>query len=146
MNSLNTVIIDGNLTKDVEYVSFQNGGGVAKFAVALNRSYKTDNGEYKNVATFVNVSVFGKIGELCKQYLEKGRAVRVMGSLETESWKDKDGKDQSRLIVRGNSVEFGAKPKDKAEEKVSKAPAQSEELTDDTALAAEQIGDEVVPF
>lgn len=91
MNSLNEVKLIGNLTKDPEIKAFQNGGSLASFSIATNRTYKTDDGEKKDVPEFHNVVCFGKLVEIVEKYLKKGNKAYVCGRLQTRSYEAKDG-------------------------------------------------------
>lgn len=90
MYSLNKVQLIGNLTKDPETKQFNNGGEVANFSVATNRSYKTEDGEKRDIPEYHNVSAFGKMAELVSNYLHKGIKVYIEGRLQTRQW-EKDG-------------------------------------------------------
>lgn len=89
--SLNRVELIGNLTKEPEVRVFQNGNSMAAFSVATNRSYKTDDGEKKDIPEYHNIVVFGKMVDICEKYLRKGSKVWIEGRLQTRSWETKEG-------------------------------------------------------
>lgn len=111
MSSVNVVILIGNLTRDVQ--TRQAGAGtVAEFGLACNRKFKSANGEDREEVTFVDVSAWGRLGEVVAQYCRKGSLVYLEGRLQYDSWEDKaGGGKRSKLSVVAESVQFlGGKP------------------------------------
>ncbi len=94
--SVNKVILVGNLGKDPESRSFQNGGKVVSFSVATSESWKDKNsGDRKDRTEWHNVSIFSEgLARVAEQYLKKGSKVYLEGQLETRKWQDKDGNDR----------------------------------------------------
>jgi single-strand DNA-binding protein len=94
--SVNKVILVGNLGKDPESRSFQNGGKVVSFSVATSENWKDKNsGERKDKTEWHNVSIFSEgLARVAEQYLKKGSKVYLEGQLETRKWQDKDGNDR----------------------------------------------------
>jgi single-strand DNA-binding protein len=78
MRSVNKIILVGNLAADPEVRQTQKGTTVATFPVATSRDF-TSNGEAKKVTDFHRVVAWGKLGETCARYLEKGKAVYIEG-------------------------------------------------------------------
>jgi single-strand DNA-binding protein len=106
MASYNRVILMGNLTRDPEVKYSQGGSAIAKFAVAVNRRYKSGE-ELKEEVGFFDIVVFGKQAENCGEYLKKGRGVLVEGRLQQDRWEDKEtGAKRSRVLVVAQSVQF----------------------------------------
>ena len=101
--SMNKVILVGNLGKDPEMRYMPNGNAVANFSIATTESWKNkQTGEYENQTEWHNLTVFGKFGEMCGQYLKKGAKVYVEGKIKTEKWQDKtSGQDRfsTKIIV-----------------------------------------------
>ncbi|PKF61635.1 single-stranded DNA-binding protein [Psychromonas sp. psych-6C06] len=88
--SINKVILVGNLGKDPEMRYMPNGNAVANFSIATTESWKNkQTGEYENQTEWHNLTVYGKFGEMCGQYLKKGAKVYVEGKLKTRKWQDK---------------------------------------------------------
>jgi len=104
--SLNKVFIMGNLTRDPELRYVPSGTAVANFTVAVNRSFKDKTGERREDASFIRVVVWGKMAEVCGEYLAKGRRVLVEGRLQSRSWEGQDGQKRSALEVIALSVQF----------------------------------------
>ncbi|MDD5728636.1 MAG: single-stranded DNA-binding protein [Victivallales bacterium] len=106
MASLNKVILLGNLTRTPELRYTPSGSAVCEFGLAVNRKYLS-NGQEKEETCFVNISVWGKQGESCQRYLEKGSAALIEGRLQYEQWEDRDtGKKRSTLRVVAERVQF----------------------------------------
>ena len=107
MASFNKVILMGNLTRDPELRYTPKGTAIAKFGLAINRTWTNEAGEKKEEVTFVDVDAFGKQAEVIGQYLRKGRPVLVEGRLKLDQWDDKQtGQKRSRLGVILESFSF----------------------------------------
>ena len=105
MNSLNSVLIEGNLVRDPERKEFDGGTKLCTFSVATNRYYNQDN-EKKSETSYFDVEVWNRQAESCLKVLAKGRGVRVVGRLKQDRWADKEGKNHSKVKVIGETVEF----------------------------------------
>lgn len=104
--NLNRVQLAGNLTRDPEVRVIGADRSVANFGLAINRKFKSQ-GEAKEETTFVDVECWGKTAELVGQYLTKGRACYLEGSLRLDQWDDKEsGQKRSKLKVVADSVQF----------------------------------------
>ncbi len=103
---LNTVHIAGNLTRDPESKTVANQRMVATFGLAINRRYKSADGQQKEDCTFVEIECWGRQAELVGQYLSKGRNCMVEGSLQYHKWTDKNGNNRSQLRVLAQRVHF----------------------------------------
>lgn len=112
--SLNKIFIMGNLTRDPELRYVPSGTAVANFTVAVNRVYKDKTGARKDDASFIRVVVWGKIAEVCGEYLTKGRPVLVEGRLQSRSWEGQDGQRRNTIEVVADSVQFLG-PRDRRE-------------------------------
>ena len=104
-NSLNFTILEGRLTRTADMLYTQNGNALCKFDIAVNEYYKSEN-EYKTSTSFITINVWGKYAESISQYMEKGTAVRIIGSVKQNNWEDKDGSRRSSLYVHANSIEI----------------------------------------
>ncbi|OFX03818.1 MAG: single-stranded DNA-binding protein [Alphaproteobacteria bacterium RIFCSPHIGHO2_12_FULL_63_12] len=102
--SVNKVILVGNLGKDPEVRSFQNGGQVCSFSVATSENWKDKStGERREKTEWHNVSIFSEgLVRVAQQYLKKGSKVYLEGQLETRKWQDKEGKDRytTEVVLR----------------------------------------------
>lgn len=108
MASFNKVILLGNLTRDPEVRSLPSGQAVTELGIASNRTYTVGGpgGEKKEEVTFVDVSFWGKAGELIAQYLHKGDPIFVEGRLNFRQWEAKEGGKRSKLSVVGENFQF----------------------------------------
>lgn len=106
MASLNRVLLLGNLSRDVDLRNTQSGNSVCEFGLAVSRKF-TSNGQQQEEVCFVDVEVWGKIAENCKQYLSKGSQVAVEGRLKLVQWEDRNGGGKrSKLKVIAENVQF----------------------------------------
>jgi single-strand DNA-binding protein len=107
MNDYSLAIVVGRLTRDPE-LKYTNPGGIPflRMSLAVNRQVKTENAEPRKSVSFVDVTVWRRMAELCAQFLKKGRAVLVVGSLRQARWIGKDGAAKSRVEVQAQRVQF----------------------------------------
>ena len=106
MNSLNSVLLEGNLVKDPDYKVTTKGTSVCNFSIACNKYFKNDEGEYVEKVDFFDIEVWSGLADNCNQYLFKGRGVRVVGRLKQDKWINKDGDTKYKIKVVGEHVEF----------------------------------------
>jgi single-strand DNA-binding protein len=100
MANFNKVILAGNLTRDPELRYTPKGMAIARIGMAINRTWKTETGETKEEATFVEVDAFGRQAEVIAQYMRKGRPLLIEGRLRLDQWEDKNThQKQSKLKV-----------------------------------------------
>ncbi len=105
MNSLNSILVEGNLTRDPLLAQTPKGTPVCNFSVASNRFYR-NNEELQKEVSFFDVEVWSKLAERCADTLKKGRGVRVVGRLKQDRWTDGEGKNHARIKIVGEHVEF----------------------------------------
>jgi len=107
MANFNKVILAGNLTRDPELRYTPKGTAVARITLAVNRTWKGENGESKEEVSFVDVDIWGRQAEVISQYMKKGRPLLVEGRLKQDTWEDKNTKQkQSKLKVVLESFSF----------------------------------------
>jgi len=104
--SVNKAIVIGNLGKDPEVRFTPGGQAVANFSVATNESWKDKNGQTQERTEWHRIVVWGKLAELCGEYLKKGRSAYVEGRLQTREWNDKEGKKNYTTEIVANQVVF----------------------------------------
>lgn len=102
--SLNRATIIGNTTKDIELKSTQSGQNVCSFSVATNRSWKGSDGEKKEQVEYHNIVAWGKLAEICAEYIKKGTKVYVDGRLQTREYETDSGKKSRTEIVAENVI------------------------------------------
>jgi len=105
MNNLNSILIEGNLVRDPETRTTTKGVSVTTFVLASNRYFKQDESTEKEVSYF-NVETWSKLAEACYAKGKKGRGVRVVGRLKQSRWNDTDGKQQSKISIVAEHLEF----------------------------------------
>jgi single-strand DNA-binding protein len=91
MPSLNKVQLIGRLGKDPENRSTTTGKQVVSFSLAVSNRWKSGEGENKESTEWVNIEAWGRLGEICSQYLHKGSLVYLEGRLKTDKFDDKSG-------------------------------------------------------
>ena len=111
MITINNTVLIGRLTRDPELRFIQSGTAVATFTLAVDKGLSRDKKEEmesKNqpTADFINIIVWGKMGENCANYLAKGRLVGVQGRIQSGSYDAKDGTKRYTTDVVANQVEF----------------------------------------
>ena len=109
--SLNRAQIIGNLTRDPELRQTSGGQNVTSFSVATNRVWKDASGSKQEEVEFHNIVAWGRLAEICSQYLGKGRKVFIEGRLRTRDWEGQDGqKRRSTEIIAENMVMLDRAP------------------------------------
>lgn len=118
MRCVNKVILIGNLTRDPEMKQTTNGQTVTTFGLATNREWMTKDGRKQQSAEFHDLVAWAKLGEICRQYLKKGKLVYVEGYLKTHSRLLPDGTKKFRTeIVVQDMIMLEKRPRDDDEEK-----------------------------
>lgn len=146
MASVNKVFLMGNLTKDPEVRFTPSGKAVGDLRMAVNRKYKTADGQDKEEVCFVGVVVWGKQAETCGEYLRKGSLIFLEGRLQYEEW-EKDGKKNNRLRVVADRVQFMGSPKGSAEFRDTHGDGESPKRSETAEeAAAAPADDDNLPF
>ena len=104
--SVNKVIIIGNLGADPEMRYTPEGAAVAQFSVATSRKWKDDKGQKKDETEWHKVVAWGKLAEVCGEYLSKGRQVFIEGRIKSRTWDDKDGNRRYTTEIIATDVTF----------------------------------------
>ena len=135
---INSVILIGRLTKDIEVRYTQSEKAVGNFTLAINRRFKNQNGEYET--DFIDCVVFGKQAETMAQYTKKGDLIGVEGSIQKRAYEDKEGNKRYITEIMVEKITFLQTNK-KEEPKVENNPykdmsvkveaSQQFEITDD---------------
>jgi len=106
MASLNKVMLIGNLGKDPEVRYTTSGQGVASFSIATTEKYKNKSGDWEEKTEWHNIVLWGKLAEIAKDYLSKGKTVFIEGRLQTRKWQDKDGRDRYTTEIVGDRMQM----------------------------------------
>jgi len=132
MNSLNSILLEGNLVRDPENKTLATGSQVCNFTIASDRFYRQSDSTEKEVSYF-DVEAWAKLGLACSQNLKKGRGVRVVGRLKQDRWLDPEGKARSRVMIVAEHVEF--KPQKKEAQGVDDAEAEAAAAREEEPVA-----------
>jgi single-strand DNA-binding protein len=145
MASVNKVILIGRLGKDPEIRSIPSGTSVAKFTIATDERYTDRNGEKQERTEWHNIVAWGKLAEICGQYLRKGKLVYIDGHIRTDSWDDKEtGQKRYRTEIIANNMQMLDRKGDENDGGGSYAGAARKTATVPATAEAEE--DEDVPF
>jgi single-strand DNA-binding protein len=128
---MNTLIIAGTLTRDAEVKYLPNGDPIANFSIADNQ------GGRDKPAIFWNCGLYGKRAESLSQYLTKGQAVTVTGSVSEREWTSKDGEKRKTMDVRVNDIALQGGRRDaepQEERRAAPKPAPAQDSFDDSEI------------
>ncbi len=103
---VNKVILIGRLGRDPEVRYTPDGAMVTNFTLATDESYKDKNGEKVQKTEWHRIVAFGKLAEICGNYLVKGKLVFVEGRIQTRSWEDKDGVKRFTTEIIANNMQM----------------------------------------
>jgi single-strand DNA-binding protein len=143
--NLNRAMIIGNLTRDPETRTTPGGATVSSFGVATTSTWKDASGTKQERVEYHNVVAWGKLAEICQQYLGKGRKVYVEGRLQTREWEGKDGvKRQRTEIVAENMIMLDKAPAGSSNSFTPSAPTATPAPVQ--APQEEEIKVEDIPF
>ncbi len=141
MKGFNKVVLMGNLTRDPETRTTPSGQSVTQFSLAVNRTWRSADGQQQEAVSYIDCVAWGKPGEIIAQYMSKGRALLVSGRLDQRSWEDKEtGGKRSKVEVvvedfnfvdggqgggdRGGSFDGGSAPRTSSAATKKSAPAE----------------------
>ena len=99
-------IVVGHLGRDPELRYTSGGQSVCSFSVATSRSWTDQSGQPQEKTTWFRVTAWGKLGELCNQYLTKGRLVLVEGEVDASAWSAQTGEPRASLELTARNVRF----------------------------------------
>ena len=139
--SLNKVTLIGHLGRDPEIRFMPSGSAVANFSVATSESWKDKDGNKEERTEWHRVVVFGKLAEICNQYLSKGKQVYLEGRLQTREWEDRDGNKRTttevvvtEMIMLGGRSDAEGNDKKKAADKPPPEDAPPEDYGKDDEI------------
>lgn len=143
MAGVNKCIFIGNLTSDPSVRFTKSGQAVASFSIACNETWKKD-GEKQERVEFVRIVAWGKLGEICGEYLSKGKQVYIEGRLQTREWEDNDGnKRQTTEIIANNMTMLGQAGSDHRSEHSGSSNSSS---SGSPGSGGDEFEDEDIPF
>lgn len=104
MAGINKVILVGNLGKDPEVRTLENGSKVANFTLATSESYKNREGQRVTQTEWHNIVLWRGLAEIAERYLSKGNQVYIEGKIKTRTWDDKDGNKRYTTEILGDNL------------------------------------------
>jgi len=110
MVGVNKVILIGNLGADPEVKYLSNGTTVANFRIATSENRLNKAGEKTTTTEWHRIVAFGRLAEICKEYLNKGKQVYIEGRIRTRSWEDKDGNRRFTTEIVANQMQMLGTP------------------------------------
>lgn len=139
---INKVIAIGNLGADPDTRYIPSGAAVTNFNMAVSESWiDKQTGEKKERTEWIKVEVWGKLAEICAEYLRKGSQCYIEGKLQTDKWQDQDGNDKYTTKVRADSVQFlGARGGEGQAQRTQPPPQQQQQQ------GGQQTFDDDIPF
>ncbi|MBI1910286.1 MAG: single-stranded DNA-binding protein [Deltaproteobacteria bacterium] len=143
MASLNKVILIGNLGNDPEVRYTPANQMVATFNIATTEKWTGKSGEPGERTEWHRIVVWGKLAEICKEYLSKGRQVYVEGRLQTRQWDDKEGKKRYTTEIVAQNVQFLGTPSGERGRSAA-SPSETAPMSESTAPAASS--EDEIPF
>ncbi len=101
---MNKVILIGRLTRDADLTTTNSGVSVAKFSLAVDRRFKTEDGE--KITDFFNITAWRGLAENIAKYCKKGSKVCIIGELQNRSWETEDGTKRYATDINASECEF----------------------------------------
>jgi single-strand DNA-binding protein len=149
MSGVNKVILIGRLGQDPEVRYTPSGQAVANFTMATSENWTGKDGQKQERTEWHRIVVWGRLAELCKDYLRKGRQVYIDGKLQTRSWDDKEGKKRYTTEIVANTVQFLGTAPDKVE--TTDSNVESSSSSDSSSIPpfepnVTHISDDEIPF
>ena len=96
---INKATLMGRLGMDPELRYTSSGTAVCNFSLATSKKYKTQSGESKEETQWHNITAWGKLAEICAEYLSKGSLAYVEGEIQYQKWEDRDGNTRDKTII-----------------------------------------------
>jgi len=143
---LNSFIGIGRLTRDPELRYTPGGTGVCKFGIAINRTYRNQEGNNIEEVLFINVTTWGKQAENVSQFLKKGKRVAINGELRSNSWQDKEGNKRTSFEINARTVQFLDSVKDSGFAKEGPTEEGEENVSDEPMSEDNTISEDDIPF
>jgi single-strand DNA-binding protein len=148
--SVNKVILIGRLGNNPEIRYTPSGQAVANFNIATNEYYVDKNGQKQEKTEWHRVVVWGKLAQLCGEYLTKGRQAYLEGKLQTRQWQDKDGQTKYTTEIVATTIQFlGQAPSANASNNATKgadAFDSQDSFSANTSFEQPSFTEEDIPF
>jgi len=114
--NFNKAIIAGRLTRDPESRALPSGQNVVSLSIATNRVWKDPSGNKQEAVEYHNASAFGKLADICSQYLSKGQLILIEGRIQTRSWEDQNGIKKYKTEIIAENMQMGPRSDEKPKE------------------------------
>lgn len=156
MRGFSKAILAGNVTRDPEMRATPSGAQACNFTVAVNRVFRSGDGNQQEQTSFIDCVAWGRMGETIAQYVKKGSGIIVSGRIEQRSWEDKTtGQRRSRTEIIVDDFSFvggdngGARSSGARAKKVDDAPVEDagvDEIAPDDMPEDDPINLDDIPF
>jgi len=150
--NLNKAIIVGRLTRDPESRTLPSGQAISNFGMATNRVWNNpETNEKQEQTEFHNIVAFGKLAEICNQYLKKGSLTMVEGRIQTRNWQDQNGDTKYRTEIIAEKMQMGPRKgqtenDSSSKEKEGDTEKVEEIQIDETDKKNDEVKSEDIPF
>jgi single-strand DNA-binding protein len=135
MGNLNKAMIIGRLGADPEVRFTQANTAVASFSVATSEKYKDKNGEMVENTEWHKVVAWGRLAEICQEFIRKGSQIYVEGPIQTRSWDDKDGVKRYTTEIKALVIQMLDGKGEKSEQGKAQVKERASEFDDDSDSA-----------
>lgn len=142
MSGINKVILVGNLGKDPEVRTIDNGTKVARFSLATTETYRDKSGERRDMTEWHNIVCWRNLAEIAEKYLTKGKQIYVEGKIKNRTWEDNGTKKYMTEIVADTFTMLGTRASDEYQKPVS----EPEEKTTETSDLPPFLAEDDLPF
>ena len=148
MAGINKAIIVGRLGKDPEVRYTQDGRAITNFTMATSEEWKDkESGEKRERTEWHRIVAFNKLGEICGQYLAKGRQVYIEGRIQTRDWEDRDGNKRYTTEIIASDVQFlGSKQDSYQQPQQQKRASNNDQSYSDPGPSYPEPPDDDIPF
>lgn len=120
MNMLNSIIIEGDVTKEIRTTTDTMGRVTGELEIATSRTYKTGTGELATKTDLFPVVCFGNVAEFVKKHGHEGRGIRAIGRIKLDKWHDETGKLCSRMVIIAEHIEMKPEKKKQQDDEAEK--------------------------
>ena len=137
---MNKAILIGNLGRNPEFSYSQNGSAIAKFSIATSEKWKDKmTGEVQERTEWHRIAAFGRLAEICHEFLSKGRQVCIEGRIQTSSWEKDGDKRYTTEIIASSMKMLGTRNNDQVQKPVEAAAASNGPVQLDPKIEESEI-------
>jgi len=136
MAGINKVILVGNLGKDPEVRTLENGAKVANFTLATSETYKNKEGQRVTTTEWHNIVLWRGLADIAERFLRKGNQVYIEGKIKSRTWDDKDGNKRYITEILGDNLTMLGSKRDS--DNSDSTPASSENTAPDVKAGDEK--------